>query len=310
MVSLTISTKGKPKVSVDFPDRHPEQVTVKQLHQAVHAKFPVLVPNRQRLTISKGEGKPTPLTDESKSLASYGVGDKAELRLKDLGKQVPYRYLYLWEYAGPIFINPLFLKLSHHIWGAYTPSALQIAIRNIIVLHFIKRWLESAFVHSFSRSTLPLAYVYRNSAYYWGVVGVLCGLTLYRPAYSAEALKGSILNNPAWVGFWSLFILCAELLNLNAHVHLASLRQPAGQPRKYPTGLGFGTVVCANYWFETLGVFAMSIMTGFDIGTVVYSVIATMFMHRWAAGKYARYKREFDPKVFPGRRWKWFPPFS
>ena len=101
------------------------------------------MPNRQRLTISKGEGKPTPLTDESKSLASYGVGDKAELRLKDLGKQVPYRYLYLWEYvghsnykemdlwlihqAGPIFINPLFLKLSHHIWGAYTPSALQMS---------------------------------------------------------------------------------------------------------------------------------------------------------------------------------------
>jgi very-long-chain enoyl-CoA reductase len=43
---------------------------------------------------------------------------------------------------------------------------------------------------------------------------------------------------------------------------------------------------------------------------VVYSVIATMFMHRWAAGKYARYKREFDPKEFPGKRWKWFPPFS
>lgn len=72
----------------------------------------------------------------------------------------------------------------------------------------------------------------------------------------------------------------------------------------------------------------MSVMTGFDIGSefrmvqgeigesadyyqaVVYSVIATMFMHRWAAGKYARYKKEFDPKVFPGKRWKWFPPFS
>lgn len=42
---------------------------------------------------------------------------------------------------------------------------------------------------------------------------------------------------------------------------------PAGQPRKYPTGLGFGTVVCANYWYETLGVLAMVIMTGFDIGS-------------------------------------------
>jgi very-long-chain enoyl-CoA reductase len=54
MVSLTISSKGKPKVSVDFPDRHPEQVTVKQLHQAVHAKFPVV-----RLDDTRAGGKLT-----------------------------------------------------------------------------------------------------------------------------------------------------------------------------------------------------------------------------------------------------------
>jgi very-long-chain enoyl-CoA reductase len=115
MVSLIISTKGKPKISVDFPDRHPEQVTVKELKTAVHAKFPLVSflliqsgyqlmlqfePNRQRLTLPKGEGKPIPLTDESKTLGSYGVGEKGELRLKDLGKQVPYRYLYLWEYVS------------------------------------------------------------------------------------------------------------------------------------------------------------------------------------------------------------------
>lgn len=46
---------------------------------------------------------------------------------------------------------------------------------------------------------------------------MLCGLTLYRPAYSAEALKGSILNNPAWVGFWSLFILVSPSLSAENH---------------------------------------------------------------------------------------------
>lgn len=43
--------------------------------------------------------------------------------------------------------------------------------------------------------------------YYWGVVGLLIGLTLYRPAYSATALTGTLLDNPAWIGFWSVFAL-------------------------------------------------------------------------------------------------------
>lgn len=60
----------------------------------------------------------------------------------------------------------------------------------------------------------------------------------------------------------------SELLNLQSHMHLASLAVPPGQPRKFPTGLGFGTVVCANYWFETLGVLAMVFMTMFDIGSM------------------------------------------
>ena len=47
-------------------------------------------------------GKPTPLTDESKTLADYGVGEGAKLKLKDLGKQVGYRVLYLWEYVSSI----------------------------------------------------------------------------------------------------------------------------------------------------------------------------------------------------------------
>lgn len=319
MVTLVVSLKGKPKQTLSFPGDE-SKTTIKDVKAAVQAQFPKLVANRQRLTLSAPASastsksgrpaKPLALVDESKTLKEYGVGDNAELRLKDLGRQVGYRYLYLWEYAGPIFLNPLFLKYSHLLWGDYVPSTLQTTIRNIIVLHFIKRWLESAFVHKFSRATVPLSFVVRNCLYYWGVVGLLIGLTLYRPAYSAAALKGTLLDNPVWIGFWSVFALGAELLNLQSHMHLASLSVPAGQPRKFPTGLGFGTVVCANYWFETLGVLAMVFMTAFDIGTIVYLAIATYFMHIWAAGKYARYKREFDPKVFPGKRWKWFPPFS
>lgn len=63
---------------------------------------PQFVPNRQRLTAPSGgeKEKPLPLTDEGKSLADYGVTDGAKLRLKDLGYQVGYRWLFIWEYVG------------------------------------------------------------------------------------------------------------------------------------------------------------------------------------------------------------------
>jgi len=49
-------------------------------------------------------------------------------------------------------------------------------------------------------------------AYYWGIVGLLIGMTLYRPAYSATALKGTLLDNPNWITFWSVFILVRDRL--------------------------------------------------------------------------------------------------
>ncbi|WVQ75160.1 hypothetical protein IAR50_004769 [Cryptococcus sp. DSM 104548] len=308
MVSLTIASQGKPTINLDFTAAHPKDVTVKQLKTAVQAKFPKMIANRQRITLPGVASKPVALVDEDKTLAEYGVGEGAKLRLKDLGQQVGYRTLYLWEYAGPIVLNPLLLYYSQAIWGHYDPSPLQITVRNLIVVHFIKRFLESAFVHDFSRATVPLSFVFRNCAYYWGICGGLIGLTLYRPAYAQQALQGILLGDSRWITFWTIFELSAELLNLNAHIHLRTLRQPAGQPRLFPTGLGFGTAVCANYWFEILGVLALVAMTGFDIGTVIYLCIGTYFMKTWADGKYARYKREFDNKVFPGKRYKLFPP--
>ena len=118
MVSFSISTKGKPTINVDFPSKHPNNVTVKELKIAVQAKFPKvcphtyrecrfkahevvqLVPNRQRLTLSIDGGNPAPLVDESRTLGSYGVTEGVNLRLKDLGQQVGYRVLYLWEYVS------------------------------------------------------------------------------------------------------------------------------------------------------------------------------------------------------------------
>jgi very-long-chain enoyl-CoA reductase len=65
-----------------------------------------MVFNRQRLTLSvEGQAKPVVLADEKKTLADYGVSEGAKLRLKDLGPQVAYRWLYLWEYVSFADLN-------------------------------------------------------------------------------------------------------------------------------------------------------------------------------------------------------------
>lgn len=127
MVSITVSTPGKPTLSLDFPNKHPDQVLIKEVKAAIHAKFPKvrghrcgrekssadgcqLVANRQRLTSPQTEGKPVPLTDDKASLGSYGVGQGATLRLKDLGAQVPYRLLYVCEYVS------FRLHIRHRTW--------------------------------------------------------------------------------------------------------------------------------------------------------------------------------------------------
>ena len=117
--------------------------------------------------------------------------------------------------------------------------------------------------------------------YYWGQCGVLMGLTLYRPANSAKALEGTIYDSLTYLGFWTIFIFVgpssfrkfciqghqiSEVLNLYSHIHLRSLRTPVGEPRKYPTGFGFGTTVCANYFYESLGLIGLLAITGGDLG--------------------------------------------
>jgi hypothetical protein len=54
-----------------------------------------------------------------------------------------------------------------------------------------------------------------SMAYYWGLVGILMPLTIYRPAYSVAGLKGSILNSSSWLLGWTVFILvrCPPLIN-------------------------------------------------------------------------------------------------
>ncbi len=143
MVSVTIKTPGKPTISLDFPEKHPDKVTVLDLKRGIHAKFPKLTLHRQRLTLPVAPdakdavgrpAKPTVLSEDTWSLGSYGIPHSGgEIRCKDLGAQVAWKGVFLAEYVnaqehaasprnadvdrsamqfGPIIIHPLLYYAS------------------------------------------------------------------------------------------------------------------------------------------------------------------------------------------------------
>lgn len=84
------------------------------------------MPNRQRITLPNAldkEKKPLPLTDDKKTLADYGVGEDGALRLKDLGFQVGYRWLYIWEYVSAgLQVETLTAGRTDHHQPSHAPA--------------------------------------------------------------------------------------------------------------------------------------------------------------------------------------------
>ncbi|TFY64897.1 hypothetical protein EVJ58_g2319 [Rhodofomes roseus] len=305
MVSLTVSAAGRSPlarelpVTLDFDNKTLGDVTVAEVKSAIAAKFPKFYTSRQKLSL-KGEKKA--LADES-SLEDAGIQDGDELAVKDLGPQLGWRTVYLIEYAGPLFIHPLFFHYPAIYGGPPVPhSRLQEMVYVMVMLHFVKREWETAFVHRFSHGTMPFRNIFRNSAHYWLLSGVLLATVVYSPAYSAYSpyIIGTAREKPKFllgsVALWAF----AELSNLSAHLTLRSLRPEGSKKRAIPYGYGFSLVSFPNYFFEILSWVAIAIMTG-SYAAWLFVVVSAITMSKWAIKKHKGYKREFG-EAYPRNR--------
>src|SRR4051812_42549544 len=101
------------------------------------------------------------------------------LKLSCLGPQMGWRTVFLIEYIGPIIVHAFFYHLQPRIsipglisYEANTPmTQRQNMLYILFQLHFIKRELETAFLHRFASNTMPAWNVFRNSAMYWLMFG-------------------------------------------------------------------------------------------------------------------------------------------
>lgn len=210
---------------------------------------------------------------------------------------------------GPLLIHPLLYLARSSIYSnpntlsAFPePSFSQTLSLWFIVLHFLKREVETIFVHRFSSSTMPLTNIFKNSAHYWLLAGLNIAAFTYGPA-SPTAQPA-----PLWTTIAALVLFTVgELGNLSAHLTLRGLRSSGGAERGIPTGGVFGIipVTCPNYFFETmawLGIWA----SNRSLSTLVFAAVAVGQMAIWAKKKESRYRREFG-KTYKKKRFAMLP---
>lgn len=243
-----------------------------------------------QLRVTKGSDGSAINKTKDRTIHSTGLRDQSTVYVKDLGPQISWRTVFVIEYAGPIFIHPLVYALRPYIYSKAPSegSQLQVLTMMLILGHFVKRELETLFVHRFSSSTMPFRNVFKNSFHYWVLAGANIAAWIYAP--SAATARDPNL----FVMFTGLVLYgIGEMLNLQTHLTLMNLRSPGGTERAIPQGKLFELVTCPNYLTETIAWLGILFVSNFSWSVLLFVVIAVGQMAVWAKKKESRYRKEF-----------------
>ncbi|KAJ7475210.1 3-oxo-5-alpha-steroid 4-dehydrogenase-domain-containing protein [Mycena galericulata] len=284
-------------LTLSFPSSPPP--TVRDVKTAIQQAHPSFYTTRQKISLPETSKA---LPDDSAIL--FGSAGDAELSVGDLGPQAGWRTVFIVEYIGPLIIHPLVYHLPKLFYGVDVQhSALQKSVYAMVLIHFLKRELETIFVHRFLHATMPFVNIFRNSAHYHLLSGVLLAYDMYRPGFSAPAVAGTWRDNGVLLSVaWALWVF-AQLSNLSTHLTLRALRPAGTTTRAVPLGYGFSApfnLTSPNYFFELLGWGTVCAMSG-SLAASLFLAMSGWTMTAWARKKHVAYKREFGDK-YPRNR--------
>ncbi|KAL7066901.1 3-oxo-5-alpha-steroid 4-dehydrogenase domain-containing protein [Cryptosporidium serpentis] len=270
---------GKHLAVIDIP----KQATVSDLKWQFYNDFHYY-PERQWFNIDSPHGEVL----KEGLLSSYGVDNGTSLYFKDLGVQISWRLVFFIEYLGPIIIFPFFYFFPSLIYNELAPKkclAQKLALV-LTLFHYIKREIETCFVHRFSIATMPIIRLPINCFHYWILFGIGVGYFVCHPRYIAP-------QYPPVVFYILTALMCIfEFLNFNSHLVLRKLRDRGTKKRGTPHGWGFNYISCANYFWETLAWISFCFIV--NCATCwFYTMVAFGQMTQWALKKHRNYLREF-----------------
>ncbi|RNF20402.1 putative 3-oxo-5-alpha-steroid 4-dehydrogenase [Trypanosoma cruzi] len=228
---------------------------------------------------------------DKQPLREQGVKEGGKIIYKDLGPQVGYRTVFIVEYAGPLAIMLGYAARPSFIYGSNITRGYgytQKLFISLFAAHFVKRELESLFVHKFSHATMPRRNIIRNCVYYWSFA-LFIGYVLCHPKYTEPSSR--VLVNAS-----AAAMVVFELLNFAVHKQLSGMRRGDGDTaRSVPNGVLFSLVSCPNYTFEVLSWVAFSLGTSL-LSSWFFTLAGFVQMAEWAVKKHKGYVNS-DPKV-------------
>ena len=145
-------------------------------------------------------------------------------------------------------------------------------------------------MHRFSNATMPVFNIFKNSAHYWLLSGLLIAYFTYAPnSITATA------SRPALTYTGLILYVVGELGNLYTHLVLRWLRPAGDKKRGVPRGFVFDLVTCPNYLFESLAWLGI-LLVNKSWTTAIFVAVAVGQMALWAKKKENRYRKELGPK--------------
>lgn len=297
-------------------DLKSENVTLSKILKEVSDNNRGINPNRLRLSYLK-ENKQIAILEETFFKSDeFANGESLQLYVKDLGMQISWRLVFLIEYIGPILIHTFFFYLSNcesireRFFNSnveYNPLLNKVAFA-LIIFHYLKRELESLFVHKFSLATMPIFNVFKNSAHYWLLNGAIAlGYFGYGFFINDEKLFKiySFLGLTDINTLISLMVL-SEALNFYIHIRLrcwGDLQKMKGNTTKRVAindGI-FKALIAPNYTFEMWAWLWFTVIFKFNIFAIIFYIVSTVQMYLWAQKKNKKYnvrRAFFIPYLF------------
>uniref|UniRef100_A0AAQ5XUY5 3-oxo-5-alpha-steroid 4-dehydrogenase C-terminal domain-containing protein n=1 Tax=Amphiprion ocellaris TaxID=80972 RepID=A0AAQ5XUY5_AMPOC len=229
-------------------------------------------------------------------LQTLPVGTTASFYFSDLGPQLTWGTVFLTECAGPLII---YLMFYFRLPFIYSPKYDFTSSKHWVVhlacichsFHYIKRILETLFVHRISHGTMPLRNIFKNCGYYWCTAAWMA-YYINHPLYTTPYYGQQQVN----IGLY-IFLFC-QVGNFSIHVALRNLKSPGSKTKKipYPTKNPFTwifwLVSCPNYTYELGSWIGFTVMTQ-CVPVAFFTLVAFIQMSVWAKGKHRSYLKEF-----------------